>query len=205
MEARSIIDSMGPFLRDELKLDPDAYCYPAHINPDHVWDPEKRTCMNPTVDFLLTLVDDTKDLQIEGDHPGAKVFEEEFDMTSKEEREFRRTVGLDDTETVTDLKAKRQPRPSKIPNQVGGEAKSIRSWKVQLMKYEKIRFSILILIRRMKVWRIFAQKKKIRSTPKKTNSHNLITRNTLMTRKRFRSTIQEESLIGNQSLNGCKS
>ena len=124
LEASSIISNLGVFLRDELELDPEAYCYPSLINPTHKWDASTRTCITQTGTFMNDLVGETADLCINEEQ--SENVQEEMEMTSKEGREFRRTVGLDDTETITDLKTKRKPK-SKVPTQVTGDARSVRS------------------------------------------------------------------------------
>lgn len=108
LEARSVIANMGVFLRDELGLDPELYCHPISIKDDHVWDPKKRVCYNPTTSHLDFLVKQTGGLMVGPD-------EEVQSMTSKEYREYRRTVGIDDTETVQDIQAPRRPRSSNAP------------------------------------------------------------------------------------------
>ena len=123
LEANSIVANMGVFLRDELALDPEAYCYPSLINPTHKWDPQTRTCITCTGTFMTDLVGETADLCIE-DTPNE--IEEEVEMTSKDGREFRRMVGLDDTETVMDMHKKRQPK-AKVPTQVTNDDRSVRS------------------------------------------------------------------------------
>ena len=125
MEARSIINNLGLFIRDEMGLDPDVYCYPSAIHPSHKWDPASRTCINPTGTLMADLVGCTleiKDKAEEEDEPEPL----DADMTSKEGREFRRMVGVDDTETVNNIQVKKKAKP-KIPQQVGGEERSVRS------------------------------------------------------------------------------
>ena len=111
LEANSIVTNMGVFLRDEVGLDPEAYCYPSLINPTHKWDPKTRTCITRTGTFMTDLVGETADLCIKDT---LNVTEEDVAMTSKDGREFRPRVGLDDTETVTDMHKKRQPK-AKVP------------------------------------------------------------------------------------------
>ena len=125
MEANSIIGNLGVFIRDEMGLDPDNFCYPSAVNPNHKWDPRSRTCITRTGTFMTTLVGDTADLCIED--TTELMEQEDVELTSKEGREFRRTVGLDETETVTSMTKKRPIRKSKVPEQVGGDAKSVRS------------------------------------------------------------------------------
>ena len=124
LEASSVIANMGVFLRDELGLDPEAYCYPSSIHPQHKWNQSTRTCITQTGTFMLDLVEDTADLCIEENV--SKESEPDIEMTSKEGREFRRTVGLDDTETVLDMNEKRKPK-ARVPTQVTNDAKSVRS------------------------------------------------------------------------------
>ena len=45
-------------------------------------------------------------------------------MNSKEGREFRRTVGVDDTETVQDMTTKKQSR-KKVPQRIVEDGKSV--------------------------------------------------------------------------------
>ena len=125
LEANSIINNMGVFLRDELGLDPDAYCYPSLINHTHKWDSKSRTCITCIGTFMTDLVGDTEDLHIKDKEVNNEVAKE-VEMTSKDGREFRRIVGLDDTEKITDMKKKRKPK-TKIPSQVTGDARSVRS------------------------------------------------------------------------------
>ena len=120
-EARCIIDNMAAFLRDELELDPDLYCHPIHIHEDHIWDPKTRICNNPTVSYLDLLVAKTGGLIEEAPL-------EDTSMTSKEQREYHRTVGIDDTETVKDLNKKRSSKtPSKPPIEVDRDDRSCRT------------------------------------------------------------------------------
>ena len=127
LEASSIISNLGVFIRDELKLDPEVFCYPSQINPTHKWDSSTRTCITQTGTFMNDLVGGTEDLCL--DEAQSEKEQEEMEMTSKEGREFRRTVGLDDTETVMDLQAKRKSK-TRVPTQVTEDAKSVRSPKI---------------------------------------------------------------------------
>ena len=128
MEARSVVSNLGLFIRDEMGLDPDVYCYPASMRPSHKWDATSRTCVNPTGTLMADLVGSTIELQEnneEDTHVNSKDAPD-HDMNSKEGREFRRTVGMDDTETVQDMQEKRKAK-SKIPSQVGVDDNSVRS------------------------------------------------------------------------------
>ena len=123
VEARSIIDNMGAFVRDELKLDPDLFCHPTSIQEDHTWDPITRVCNNPTVSFLDSLVEKTGGLI--GSDPDDEN-EDGESMNSKEKREYNRTVGIDDTETVKDLNQKKEKK-TKPPKEVDRDDQSCRS------------------------------------------------------------------------------
>ncbi len=133
MEARSVVNNLGLFLRDELSLDPDVYCYPSAMRSSHKWDNQSRTCVNPTGTFLTSLVDLTADLKGK-EEDKYKSPEIENDMTSKEGREFRRTVGIDDTETVRDMQEKRKAK-HKVPTQVIEDDRSTRSEMSGLTNY----------------------------------------------------------------------
>ena len=114
-EATSVIAGLPSFIATELNLDPVLYCYPTHINKEHQWIADTRMIKNSTVDFLNSLT-------------GNKVFErdededeESYEMDSQCEREFKRTVGLDDAETVVHLADRKASRKKKIPEQVNSD------------------------------------------------------------------------------------
>ena len=123
MEARSVVCNLGLFLRDELGLDPDMYCFPASTNPSHTWDPKSRTCINPTGALVADLVGCTIDIK-EVVESQAVERDPDEDMNSKEGREFQRTVGVDDTETVNDMTTKKQSW-KKVPQQIVEDGKSV--------------------------------------------------------------------------------
>ena len=135
-EASSIISGMGAFLKAEFQVDPDLYCYPIHINPDHEWIAESRTIRNSTVDFLSTLVADMVALQPDLPAEGIEEDDEDYEMTSKGEREFKRTAGLDDSETIANLNQRKSaPGPKRIPQQIESDDKSTKSEMSGLTNY----------------------------------------------------------------------
>ena len=114
-EATSIIAGLPSFLMEELKTDPTQFCYPTHINEEHQWITETRTIKNSTVDFLSSLAGRPKTMTDEDEE------DESYEMDSQCEREFRRTVGLDDSETVANLGTQKTSRRKKVPKQVGSD------------------------------------------------------------------------------------
>ena len=121
-EATSIMSGLPSFISTELGVDPSQFCYPTYIKEDHTWIKETRTVKNSTVDFLSSLTGLQQGMMEEEEEEE----EESYTMDSQCEREFRRTVGLDDAETVVDLKAQKRTRSKKIPAQVGSD-KSVQS------------------------------------------------------------------------------
>ena len=126
-EATSIISGMGAFMKNELSLDPDLYCFPIHVNPDHSWDPITRTTKNSTINFLTSLVADTSDIHAEETEEEVREEEQEFEMGSKAEREFQRIAGLDDAETVADLAKRKTAKPKPVPRQISSDDRSTKS------------------------------------------------------------------------------
>ena len=120
-EATSIMSGLPSFISTELGVDPSQFCYPTYIKEDHTWIKETRTVKNSTVEFLSSLTGLQQSTMEEAEED-----EESYTMDSQCEREFRRTVGLDDAETVVDLKAQKRTRSKKIPAQVGSD-KSVQS------------------------------------------------------------------------------
>ena len=124
-EARNVIGGLAHFLETELKLDIDEFCFPHRVDNTHSWDPEKRCIKNSTTEYLAELVGDLpseEQEEIDFDE------EEEYSMDSKAHRESRRVLGLDDVETVTDMKTKKQKRlkKPKVPEKIT-EAQSVVS------------------------------------------------------------------------------
>ena len=113
-EAMSIISGLPAFVKEELHRDPEDFCYPTYINEDHQWLPETRTIKNATVDFLCGLTGLEHTMQEDSEEE-----DESYDMDEKVTREFRRTVGLDDSETVVDLGEQKKKRSKAVPTQIG--------------------------------------------------------------------------------------
>ena len=134
-EATSIISGFGAFIKSELGLDPDLYCFPIHVNPDHSWDPSTRTTTNSTVDFLSDLVEETADLQGDEDDEEVPEVGQAFEMDSKDEREFKRTTGLDDAETVANIAVRKRAKPKPVPQQIASDDRSLRSEMSGLTNY----------------------------------------------------------------------
>jgi len=130
-EARNIIGGrLAQFIEEELKLDPEDFCHAHMVDNTHSWDPVKRCIRNSTTDYLAELVGDLSTDDEEGSE------EEEYSMDSKAHRESRRILGLEDVETVTDLKKKKKKKTRKkdIPSQIS-EAQSVVSEMTGLTQY----------------------------------------------------------------------
>ena len=134
-EATSIISGIGAFMKAELKLDPDLFCFPIHVNPDHSWDPLTRTTTNSTVNFLTSLVADTIDIHAEEDSEEVAITDQEFEMGSKAEREFKRIAGLDDAETVANIAERKPAKPKPVPRQIASDDRSTKSEMSGLTNY----------------------------------------------------------------------
>ena len=121
-EARNVIGGLPQFPETELKLDPEDFCHPHLVDNTHIWDPSRRCIENKTTEYLAELVGDIS----VGEDSEAE--EEEYSMDSKAYRESRRVLGLEDSETIGDMKKKKKKKPKKkvIPAQVS-EAQSVNS------------------------------------------------------------------------------
>ena len=106
-EASNIVSSICEFIRDELKINPDFYCFQHKIRDGYSWDPVKRTSNNPSIDALSHVMSSTLDLDIPTKDSIAMDENSVFELGSKGERERDRMMGLDDTETVEDMKKKK--------------------------------------------------------------------------------------------------
>ncbi len=74
------------------------------------WIRATHTVKNSTVDFLCSLTGRAQDpLDLMDQDNGS------YEMDAQCEREFRRTVGLDDTETVADLGTQKPTRTKEVP------------------------------------------------------------------------------------------
>ena len=131
-EARNIIGGLAQFIEEELKLDPEDFCHAHMVDNTHSWDPVKRCIRNSTTDYLAELVGEVST----DDEDGSDKEEEEYSMDSKAYRESRRILGLEDTETVTDLKTKKKKKTKKkdVPAQIN-ESQSVVSEMTGLTPY----------------------------------------------------------------------
>ena len=110
-EASNIVSGITEMLRDELNLEPESYCFAHCIKDGYTWDPETKQSSNPSVDVLKFVLDLSEDLQVTQCLDGVEEEDEEFELSSKAERERDRVMGLDDSETVEDLKQRKQRKP----------------------------------------------------------------------------------------------
>ena len=106
-EASNIVSSICEMIRDELNINPEIYCFASHIREDYTWDPETRISSNPSVEVLNFVLGDSEDLVTSDTLEGQENEEEEFDLSSKAARERDRILGMDETETVEDIKKKK--------------------------------------------------------------------------------------------------
>ena len=121
-EALSIVSGIGQFIKTELKLDPEEFCYPHLINDDHGWDTKTRCARNPVTDYLAKMN--------EGYLPEEEVSDDEKDdhysMDTKGKRESKRILGQADEETIKDLTKKKESKRKKIPSEIA-DFKSVNS------------------------------------------------------------------------------
>ena len=68
------------------------------------------------MDVLKFVLDFSADLQVTQSLEGVEKEDEEFELSSKAERERDRVMGLDDSETVEDLKQRKQRKPKSSNN-----------------------------------------------------------------------------------------
>ena len=116
-EALSVVSGLGPFIRKELKLNPDIFCFPHAIDPTHKWNIATRCVSNNTTSYLEKIAG--KDHEDDTDPMQEK---EIYVMTDKRKREARRIMGLNDEETVNrDLKQPKTSFPD-IPSEVHDDA-----------------------------------------------------------------------------------
>ena len=115
-EASNIVSGITEMLRDELNLEPEAYCFAHNIKDGYTWDPELRQSSNPSVDVLKYVLDLTSDLQDTKSTEGVEEEDNEFELNSKADRERDRVLGFDDSETVENLKQPKRRKPkSNLP------------------------------------------------------------------------------------------
>ena len=112
-EARNVIGGLPQFIETELKEDPEQFCHAHLVDNTHSWNSNTRTVKNTTTDYLSALAgqDDVSDLEEDDD----------YSMDTKGYRECCRMLGIDDTETVADIKKRRKPknpRNSNVPSQI---------------------------------------------------------------------------------------
>ena len=112
-EARNVIGGLPQFIETELKEDPELFCHAHLVDHTHAWNSNTRTIKNSTTDYLAELAgqDDVSDLEDD----------DEYSMDTKGYRECRRMLGLDDAETVADIRKRRKPKTQKdsnIPTQI---------------------------------------------------------------------------------------
>ena len=116
-EALSIVCGLGPFIKKELKLNPDIFCFPHTIDPTHKWNISTRCVSNNTTSYLERIAGKDQD-----DDVNLIQEKETYVMTDKSKREARRIMGLNDEETVgRDLKQPKTSFPD-IPSEVHDDA-----------------------------------------------------------------------------------
>lgn len=112
-EARNVIGGLPQFMETELKEDPELYCHAHLVDNTHAWNSLTRTVKNSTTDYLAELAgeDDISDLEDDDD----------YSMDTKGYRECKRMLGLEDTETVADIRKRRKPKNpdnANVPTQI---------------------------------------------------------------------------------------
>ena len=112
-EALSVACGLGPFIKKELKLNPDPFCFPHSRDPTHKWDKKTRSVSNQTTLYLEELAgkhkEDVIDLEDE---------KEKYKMADKNKREARRIIGLNDEETVAGDLTKPKALFSGVPTEI---------------------------------------------------------------------------------------
>ena len=112
-EALSVVCGLGPFIKKELKLQPDAFCFPHALDPTHKWDKKTRSVSNQTTSYLEELAGKHKEDVI--DLEAAK---EKYNMSDKNKREARRIIGLNDEETVAGDLTQPKASFSEVPKEI---------------------------------------------------------------------------------------
>ena len=107
-EAKSVVSGLAQFIKKELRIDPDPYCFAHMYDTTQKWDNKTRCLSNETINFLDKIAG--IDLN-EEEEPDIQEGSEIFTMDAKQKRESRRIMGLKDDETVQDItKKKKKPR-----------------------------------------------------------------------------------------------
>ena len=113
-EAKSVVSGLAQFIKKELRINPDPYCFAHMYDTSQKWNKKTRCLTNETTNFL----DKIAGISLEQDdeiQEGGEI----FTMDAKQKRESRRILGLKDDETVTDLtKKKKKDRESDEMSQV---------------------------------------------------------------------------------------
>ena len=115
-EALSIICGLGPFLKKELKLNPDDYCFPHAIDPSHKWNAKTRSVSNDTTSYLARLAI--------GEMGDTQINDGEYQMSDKNKRESRRIMGFNDDETVKDV-TKPKLKMAQVPTEIRDDATAV--------------------------------------------------------------------------------
>ncbi len=127
-EATAVVGGIIEFLRDECGIDPSPFCPEYEIDDDSKWDSTTRTISNEATrvcEAWLTLTSDLQGKSYDTDDEDAVRIagndEQSLALNSMDKREADRMMGLNDTETIVNVKEKKktshQPLPSRKKSQ----------------------------------------------------------------------------------------